>query len=73
MRYLVAGPVAAPALPVWLPDKANREASFSIYKTDNPAKRDQPFLLVFRTDRIVTAHRRKLARVPDGYTGFPSI
>ena len=62
MRYLIAGPVAAPALPIRLPDEADREASFSVYKTNNPAaKLDQPFLLVFRTDRIVTAHARKLA------------
>jgi hypothetical protein len=32
----------------------------------------QPFLLIFRTVRIVTAHSNKLGRVPDGYTGFPA-
>src|SRR5690242_10290091 len=32
----------------------------------------QPFLLVFRTVRIVTAHHRSVRRVPDGYSGFPA-
>src|SRR5918992_1617481 len=47
MSHLPAGSVASSAIPVRLPDEADREASFSIYKTNNPAKRDQPFLLVF--------------------------
>jgi hypothetical protein len=33
---------------------------------------NQPFLLVFRTFRIVTDHDRSLGRVPDGYSGFPA-
>jgi hypothetical protein len=72
MRDLKAGLVASPAWPVWLPDKADREASFSVYKTNHPADLDQSFLLVFCTDRIVTAHRSSLWRVPDGYSGFPA-
>jgi hypothetical protein len=32
----------------------------------------QPFLLVFRTVRIVTVHTRSMGRVPDGYSGFPA-
>jgi hypothetical protein len=56
MKHLIAGSVASSLRPVGLPDEADREASFSVYKTNNPASPDQPFLLVFRTDRIVTAH-----------------
>jgi hypothetical protein len=37
MSDLVSGRVASSPRPVWLPDKANREASFSVYKTDHPA------------------------------------
>ena len=73
VSHLVAGSVAAPARSIWLSNEADREAPFSVYKTNNPASPDQPFLLVFRTDRIVTAHDRSLGRVPDRYTGFSSI
>src|SRR4051794_25712288 len=69
VRHLIPGRVALSVPPAWLPDESDREASFSVYKTDNPAKLDQPFLLVFRTGRIVTAHRTSLWRVPAGYTG----
>jgi hypothetical protein len=72
MDHLKAGSVAFTAHPVMLPDKADGEASFSVYKTNNPAKPNQPFLLVFCTDRIVTAHSLSLGRVPDGYSGFPA-
>jgi hypothetical protein len=56
VSHLIAGPVAAPATPACLADEADREASFSVYKTNNPALLPQPFLLVFRTARIVTVH-----------------
>ena len=72
VSHLISGSVAFPARPVWLPDKADEEASLSVYKTNNPASPDQPFLLIFRTVRIVTAHRYILGRVPDGYSGFPA-
>jgi hypothetical protein len=72
VSHLIAGSVAVSASPTWLPDEADREASFSVYKTNNPAESNQPFLLVFCTDRIVTAHRLTLGRVPDGYSGFPA-
>ena len=55
MSHLPAGSVAASASSTSLADEADREASFSVYKTKNPTDPDQPFLLVFRTDRIVTA------------------
>jgi len=52
---LETGLVAASARPAWLPDEADREASFSVYETDHPATElDQPFLLVFRTRHVVT-------------------
>jgi len=54
VRHLVAGSVAFSALPVWLPDEAEGEASFSVYKTNNPAELNQPFLLIACTGRIVT-------------------
>jgi hypothetical protein len=72
MEHLIASPVAAPTTPARLPDETDREASFSVYKTSNPADPYQPFLLVFRTPRIVTAHDRSLGRVPDRYSGFPA-
>jgi hypothetical protein len=58
VSHLPAGSVGAPARPAELADKADREASFSVYKTKDPAKRHQPFLLVFRTVRVVTRARR---------------
>ena len=52
---LETGLVADSALPAWLPDETDREASFSVYETDHPATElDQPFLLVFRTRHVVT-------------------
>jgi hypothetical protein len=73
VSHLVAGLVAGSTSAALLADEADREASFSVYKTDDPAKPNQPFLLVFRTIQIVTAHESTLERVPDGYTGFSSI
>jgi len=46
MRHLVAGLVAFSAWPVGLPDEADGEASFSVYKTNNPAELNQSFLLI---------------------------
>jgi hypothetical protein len=70
--HLEASLVPLPTHPIGLPNEADREASFSIYKTDDPASPDQPFLLVFRTNRIVTAHTHRVRRVPVGYSGFPA-
>ncbi len=72
MRHLVAGPVAFTAHPVLLPDEADGEATLSVYKTNNPAKSDQPFLLIARTGRIVTAHTLLYGRVPPDTPGFPA-
>ena len=55
VRDLIAGPVAPSADAIRLPRQTDREASFSVYKTDHPATElDQPFLLVFRTRHFVT-------------------
>ena len=72
MTYLVPSSAAGPAQSATLAHETNREASFSVYKTNNPAESNQPFLLIFRTAQIVTVHNRSLGRVPDGYTGFPA-
>jgi hypothetical protein len=60
MEHLIAGLVTASIRPIWLPNEADREASFSVYKTNNPASSDQSFLLIFRTVRIFTEHRANL-------------
>ena len=72
MSHLIASLVADSSQSAGLADKADREASFSVYKTNNPAFLPQPFLLVFRTVRIVTVHILSMRRVPDGYSGFPA-
>ena len=54
VRYLPAGFVAASAAAATLADEADREASFSVYKSNNPAKPDQSFLLIVRTRHVVT-------------------
>jgi len=74
MRDLVSGPVASSPRSVRLPNEANREASFSVYKTDHPATElAQPFLLVFRTRHIVTLFAESDEQSSAGYTGFSSI
>src|ERR1700733_1920802 len=72
MSHLIAGSVAASARSTTLANETDREATFSVYKTNNPAFLPQPFLLVFRTVRIVTAHHKSVGRVPNGYSGFPA-
>jgi hypothetical protein len=74
VRHLPSGSVGASTSTAGLAHEADREASFSVYETDHPSTLlDQPFLLIVRTVRIVTAHSRSLGRVPDGYTGFPAF
>jgi hypothetical protein len=69
---LVTGGVALSARTASLADEADGEATFSVYETGDPTNSDQPFLLIVRTVRLVTAHLTKIGRVPDGYTGFPA-
>jgi hypothetical protein len=54
VEHLVPGRVAAPLGPIRLPNEANGEATFSVYKTENPAKSDQSFLLIVRTRHVFT-------------------
>ena len=72
MSDLKPGSVALSVDPIWLSDETDGEAAFSVYKTNYPVGCEQPFLLVFRTDRIVTAHTSRVGRVPVGYSGFPA-
>jgi hypothetical protein len=52
---LVTELVADSTRPVLLPNKADGEASLSVYEADHPATElDQPFLLVCRTRHVVT-------------------
>jgi hypothetical protein len=75
MRDLPTGPVAASVTPASLPDETDREATFSVYKTYNPATSDQSFLLIFR----ITRHVVTIVNVASdgtmssaGYPGFPA-
>jgi hypothetical protein len=54
MRHLKPGFVASATSPAWLPNKSNGEATLSVYKAGDPAKLNQPFLLIVCTHRIVT-------------------
>jgi hypothetical protein len=55
VRDLVSGPVASSTRSTGLSNEPDREASFSVYKTNHPATElAQPFLLVFRTCHVVT-------------------
>ena len=72
VAHLVSGSVASPPSPMGLFGEADGETTLPIYEADYPAGPDQPFLLVFRTSRIVTAHTTRVGRVPDGYSGFPA-
>jgi hypothetical protein len=65
MRNLIPGFVAFPARSVTLPNKADGEATLSIYKAHYPSDPNQPFLLVFCTHDIVT--------VPPAWDGTRSL
>jgi hypothetical protein len=68
VRDLVASLVAFSVCPAGLPDETDGEASFPVYKTNNPAKLNQPFLLIVRTHHVVT----HLSVGSVGYSGFPA-
>ena len=72
MRHLIAGSVTFTTRPSLLPDEADGEASLSVYKTNNPAVKDQSFLLIARTGRFVTAHTPLYGRVPPDPPGIPA-
>jgi hypothetical protein len=77
VEHLVAGSVASSPHAVSLLREADREASFSVYKTDHPATElDQPFLLVFRITRHVVTIVNTASDVTmssAGYPGFPAF
>lgn len=54
MGHLIAGFVAFSTRSVMLPNKADGEATLSVYKTNNPTSLKQPFLLIFCTHHIIT-------------------
>jgi len=55
MSHLETCSVSLSITSIGLTDEVDRKATFSIYKTCNPTYLDQPFLLIFRIRRIVTA------------------
>ena len=73
MKYLVAGDVAFSRASIRLTNEADGETPLSIHEADYPASPDQPFLLIFRTARIVTAHEYSLGRVPADTRVFQHI
>jgi hypothetical protein len=73
MRDLPAGSVSASASAAILANESDREASFSVYKTNNPATPDQSFLLIFRITRhVVTVDITSDVSSSAGYPGFPA-
>jgi hypothetical protein len=75
MRHLPAGLVARSGRAAGLADESDREASFSVYKTNSPAKPDQSFLLIFRITRHVVTTvnvRPDVTGSSAGYPGFPA-
>src|SRR5271165_1261587 len=72
VSHLIAGSVAFPPCPRWLPDKADGEAALSVYETNNPTELNQPFLLVFCTHGIVTVPATWDGTRSLGYSVFPA-
>jgi hypothetical protein len=73
VRDLPAGLVAGAAPTAGLADEADREVSFSVCKTNNPATPDQSFLLIFRITRhVVTVDITSDIISSAGYPGFPA-
>ena len=54
MRHLIAGFVASAIRSIWLSNKADGEATLSVYKTNYPAELNQSFLLIVCTRHIFT-------------------
>ena len=72
VRHLIPGLVAFPIRAVWLPNESDEEASLSVYKASNPAKLNQPFLLISCTHSIVTVLPAWDRTRSLGYSGFPA-
>jgi len=84
MRDLKACSVALAVFSIRLTDETDREAPFSIDKTEDPADRDQSFLLIVwpfvcakAASRIVARfHTRNIGvtlRAPEDAPGFPAF
>jgi hypothetical protein len=65
VRYLEAGSVASSIVSMRLSNDVDWEATLAINKTSNPTNLDQPFLLIVRSWRIVTAVRLEQIRFAD--------
>ena len=72
VRHLIAGFVASAPRPAWLPNEPDGEASLSVYKTNNPAKLNQSFLLIFCTRHIFTVPPTWDDTRSAGYSDFPA-
>jgi len=72
MRDLVPGLVASALRSALLPHEADGEASLSVHKAGDPAKLNQPFLLVSCTRHIVTVPPAWDGARSAGYSGFPA-
>jgi hypothetical protein len=55
MCHLEASFVPSPIVSMRLTDQVYRKTPFPVYITGDPTDFDQPFLLIFRSCRIVTA------------------
>ena len=72
MSHLIAGLVAFSARPTWLSNERDGEATLSVYKTNNPANPEQPFLLISCTRHIVTVPPTWDGTRSAGYSGVPA-
>lgn len=72
VSHLKAGLVAFSARPTWLSNEADGEAALSVYKTNNPAKPDQSFLLISCTRHILTVPPTSDGTRSAGYSGVPA-
>ena len=72
VRHLLAGLVAFSTDPTFLSDEADGEASLSVYKTNDPAKLHQSFLLISCTRHIVTVSPRGGETRSAGFSGVPA-
>jgi hypothetical protein len=72
MGHLIAGLVAFSARPTWLSHETDGEAALSVYKTNDPAKPDQSFLLISCTRHIITVPPTSDGTRSAGCSGVPA-
>jgi hypothetical protein len=72
VRHLIASFVACPTRSTRLPNECDGEATLSVYKTNNPAKLDQSFLLISCTRHIVTVPPTWDGTRSAGFSGVPA-